>query len=54
MRSDDPQAIAAALRRVLEGNTEAPDPTRLREYSYPPIAERMAGAVESAIATRSA
>ena len=54
MRSDDPQAIAAALRRVLEGNTEAPDPARLREYSYPPIAERMAGAVESAIATRSA
>jgi glycosyltransferase involved in cell wall biosynthesis len=54
VRSDDPQAIVAALRRVLEGNTEAPDPARLREYSYPPIAERMAGAVESAIATRSA
>jgi glycosyltransferase involved in cell wall biosynthesis len=54
VRSDDTQAIAAALRRLLEGNTEAPDPARLREYSYPPIAERMAGAVESAIATRSA
>jgi glycosyltransferase involved in cell wall biosynthesis len=53
VRSDDPQAIAAALRRLLEGNTEAPDPARLRGYSYPPIAERMAGAVESAIATRS-
>jgi glycosyltransferase involved in cell wall biosynthesis len=54
VRSDDPQAIAGALRRLLEGNTEAPDPARLREYSYPPIAERMAGTVESAIATRSA
>ena len=51
MRSVDPHAIAAALRRFLEGYTEAPDPARLREYSYPSIAERMAGAVESAIAT---
>jgi glycosyltransferase involved in cell wall biosynthesis len=54
VRSDDPKAIAGALRRLLEEHTEAPNPARLREYSYPPIAERMAGAVESAIATVSA
>ena len=54
VRSDDTQAIAVALRRLLEGNIKAPNAARLREYSYPTIAERMAGAVESAIATRSA
>jgi glycosyltransferase involved in cell wall biosynthesis len=54
VRSDDPQAIAAALRRLLEGNTDAPNAARLREYSYPPIAERMAGAIEEAIASRRA
>jgi glycosyltransferase involved in cell wall biosynthesis len=54
VRSDDPQAIAAALRRLLEGNTDAPNAARLREYSYPPIAERMVGAIEEAIASRRA
>jgi glycosyltransferase involved in cell wall biosynthesis len=54
VRSDDPQAIAAALRRLLEVNTEPPNAARLREYSYPPVAERMAGAIEDAIASRRA
>jgi glycosyltransferase involved in cell wall biosynthesis len=52
VRSDDPQAIAAALRGLLEGTIGPRDPARQREYSYPPIAERMAGAVESAITAR--
>ena len=49
-RSDDVDAIAAALRRLADGTTGVPDPDRLREYSYPAVAERMAGVVDRAVA----
>jgi glycosyltransferase involved in cell wall biosynthesis len=52
--SDDRDAIAAALRGLIESNIEAPDPGGPREYSYPPLAERMAAAVEDAIRRRAA
>jgi len=52
VRSDDVTAIAEALRRLVAGETEAPDPERLREYTYPSLAERMGDAVERAIAAR--
>jgi glycosyltransferase involved in cell wall biosynthesis len=50
VRSDDVPAIVEALRRLAAGETEPPDADRVREYSYPAVAERMAGAVERAIA----
>jgi glycosyltransferase involved in cell wall biosynthesis len=50
VRSDDVPAIVEALRRLAGGETEPPDPDRVREYSYPAVAERMADAVERAIA----
>jgi glycosyltransferase involved in cell wall biosynthesis len=50
VRADDVAAIAAALRRLTEGEAEPPHLDRVREYSYPSAAERMAGAVEHAIA----
>jgi glycosyltransferase involved in cell wall biosynthesis len=50
VRSDDVPAIVEALRRLAAGETEPPDPDRVREYSYPAVAERMADAVERAIA----
>ena len=51
VRSDDVAAIADALRRLVAGRIEVPDPERLREYSYPATAERMAAAVERAVET---
>jgi hypothetical protein len=48
--SDDSIAIAAALRRLVAGQLAAPDPEALRLYTYPAAAERMADAVEAAIA----
>lgn len=51
VRADDPAAITAALRRLLAGEIRPPDPARLREYSYPGVAERMSDAVEHAIAS---
>jgi hypothetical protein len=50
VRSDDVAAIAAALGRLVRGATAAPDPERLREYTYPALAERMAGVVDRAVA----
>jgi glycosyltransferase involved in cell wall biosynthesis len=50
VRSDDVEAIAGALRRLAAGEIEPPDPDRLRDYSYPALAERMAEVVEDAIA----
>jgi glycosyltransferase involved in cell wall biosynthesis len=47
--SDDPIAIADALRRLVAGQLAAPDPEALRPYTYPAAAERMADAVEAAI-----
>ncbi|HSJ16743.1 MAG TPA: glycosyltransferase [Solirubrobacterales bacterium] len=49
-RSDDVAAIAAALGRLVRGATAAPDPERLREYTYPALAERMSGVVDRAVA----
>jgi glycosyltransferase involved in cell wall biosynthesis len=50
VRSDQVAEIEGALRRLVAGETQSPDPDRLRDYSYPPLAERMAEAVEHAIA----
>ncbi len=50
VRSDDVAAIADALRGLTSGERQAPDPERLREYSYPSVAERMSAAVERAVA----
>jgi glycosyltransferase involved in cell wall biosynthesis len=50
VRSDDIAAIADALSRLISGERQAPDPERLREYSYPSVAERMSAAVERAVA----
>ena len=49
VRSDDVAAIRAALARLAAGELEPPDPGAVAEYTYPPIAERMAAAVERAI-----
>ena len=49
-RSDDVPGIVAALRGLVAGQTGAPDPGRLRDYSYPSLAERMAAVVERAVA----
>ncbi len=51
-RADDPDAIAAALRRLAEGVLRAPAPDAARPYTYPAPAEAMASAVERAIAVR--
>lgn len=53
VRSDRIAEIKGALRRLVAGETHSPDPDRLRDYSYPPLAERMAEAVEHAIAASS-
>jgi glycosyltransferase involved in cell wall biosynthesis len=52
VRSDNVAAITDALRRVAAGETPTPDADRVRDYSYPAVAERMAEAVEQAIASR--
>jgi len=54
VRSDEPDAITRALGRLVRGEISSPDPERLRDYSYPPVAERMAEVVERAIAASSA
>ena len=48
----EPDAIAAALRRAARLELPAPDPEARAEHSYPAVAERMAEAVETAIARR--
>ena len=51
--ADDVPAIVRALRKVAQGALEAPDPAAADAYSYPATAERMAEAMERAIARRS-
>jgi len=52
--ADDPGAIEASLRRLASGVLPAPAPDAVRAYSYPAPAERMAEAVERAIAATGA
>ena len=52
VRADDPGAIAAALARLARGGLPAPAPEAVAQYTYPAPAERMAEAVEAAIARR--
>jgi hypothetical protein len=48
----DAGAIEAALRRLAAGELQRPRETALVAYSYPGLAERMAEAIETAIARR--
>ena len=41
VRADDPEAIAAALGRVVEGDLRGPDPSAAQRYRYPAAAEAM-------------
>lgn len=50
--ADDPNAIAAALRRLAAGDLPPPPPGAGEPYSYPALAMRMAEAVEAAIGRR--
>lgn len=50
VRADDPQAIAAALGRLVEAPPAPPPPEALAPYTYPAPAEGMADAIERAIA----
>jgi glycosyltransferase involved in cell wall biosynthesis len=52
--ADDPAAIAAALKRVADGQLERTPPDAVAAYTYPAPAERMAGAVEAAVSRRAA
>jgi glycosyltransferase involved in cell wall biosynthesis len=47
--ADDPAAIAAALRALIESPPAPPAPDAVAPYAYPAPAERMAEAVERAI-----
>lgn len=53
---DDPAALAAALRRLVESPEELPSPTdeAAARFGYPALAKQMAGLVETAIARRTA
>jgi glycosyltransferase involved in cell wall biosynthesis len=48
--ADEAEAIVAALRRVVAGELEPPDPDARERYSYPRVAERMAEVAERAAA----
>ena len=50
--ADDREAIAAALRRLLEGGAPVADPEAVERYSYPRLARAMAAEIERAIAQR--
>jgi glycosyltransferase involved in cell wall biosynthesis len=52
VRSDDVAAIADALARLVSDPPDPPAESRLRHYSYPAVAERMAAAIEAAVAGR--
>jgi glycosyltransferase involved in cell wall biosynthesis len=52
VRADDAEAIASALRRLAAGELESPPADAAARYAYPAPAERMAEAVEAAIARR--
>jgi glycosyltransferase involved in cell wall biosynthesis len=47
--ADDPEAIVAALVRVVAGELDAPRAEALAAYAYPAPAERMADAVKAAV-----
>ena len=49
VRSDDMEAIGAALRRLATGGVQPPDPDWSGKYAYPSLAERMSETVERAI-----
>ncbi len=48
VRADDPEAIAAALGRLVRGELEGPDPAASARYSYPGAAAAMSDALEAA------
>jgi glycosyltransferase involved in cell wall biosynthesis len=50
VRADDPIAIAAALGGAARGELDPPQPEAVDAYTYPAPAERMAEAIERAIA----
>jgi glycosyltransferase involved in cell wall biosynthesis len=50
--ADDPGSIRGALVSLLAGGVSPPSPDARAAYSYPALAERMAAAVETAIARR--
>jgi len=50
VRADDPDAIATALVQLASSPPPPPDPSALPPYTYPAPAERLAEAVEGAIA----
>ena len=52
VRSNDVAAIADALARLVSDPPDPPAESRLRHYSYPAVAERMAAAIEAAVAGR--
>jgi glycosyltransferase involved in cell wall biosynthesis len=53
VRADNPAAIAGALARLVDDGLTEPDPAAIRPYTYPAPAERMADAVEAAMASKS-
>ena len=50
VRADDPGEVAAALEELVAGKLSASSPDAVAAYTYPAPAERMAEAVERAIA----
>jgi glycosyltransferase involved in cell wall biosynthesis len=52
VRADDVAAIADALARLVSDPRDPPAESLLRHYSYPAVAERMAAAIEGALAGR--
>jgi glycosyltransferase involved in cell wall biosynthesis len=47
--ADDPGAIVAALRRLLDGGLAGPDPNAASRYAYPAAAAAMASVLEAAV-----
>ena len=50
----DADAVAAALAKVARREIPSPDASARAEHSYPAVAERMAAAIERAVAARAA
>ena len=48
--ADDPEAICVALRRLVAGELDKPDPEASRRHTYPAPAEAMVDVLERAIA----
>ena len=49
VRADDPEAIATALRQLLDGRLDGPDPEATGRYAYPATAMEMEVALMAAI-----